>query len=93
MRDLTNARAIWTKGVLFLLLGIGSAVLVFLEAPSLRVAVLLAVAIWGFCRAYHFAFYVIEKYVDPEYRFSGLGSFVRYCLGRRAKEERGELRG
>jgi len=92
MRNLTNARAIWTKGVLFLLLGISSAVLVFLEAPSPRVAVLLAVAIWGFCRAYYFAFYVIEKYVDPGYRFSGLGSFVRYCLEKRAKRLRGRQR-
>ena len=53
MRDLTAARAIWTKGVPFLLLGVGSAVLLFLEAPSLRAAVLLAVGIWGFCRAYY----------------------------------------
>jgi hypothetical protein len=27
-----------------------------------------------FCRFYYFAFYVIEHYVDPGYRFSGLGS-------------------
>lgn len=39
-------------------------------------AVLLALSIWGFCRAYYFAFYVIEKYVDPEFRFSGLLSFA-----------------
>lgn len=86
MRDLTNARAIWTKGVLFLLLGTSSAVLALLEAPSLRVSVLLAVAIWGSCRAYYFPHYVIEKHVDPGYRFSGLGSFVRYCLGRRGRK-------
>ncbi len=89
LQDLTNTRAIWTKGLLFLLLGIGSAVLLVLEAASLRVAVLLAVAIWGFCRAYYFAFYVIEKYVDPGYRFSGLGSFIRFCLKRKTKEHRG----
>lgn len=87
MRDLTNARAIWIKGVLFLLLGIGAAVLLLLEAPTLRVTALLAMAVWGFCRAYYFAFYVIEKYVDPEYRFSGLGSFLAYCLKRRGKRD------
>jgi hypothetical protein len=46
------------------------------------VAVLLAIAVWCFCRAYYFAFYVIEKYVDPTFRFSGLGSAVRYLCGR-----------
>jgi hypothetical protein len=34
----------------------------------------------GFCRSYYFAFYVIERYVDPGYRFSGLGSFVLYVV-------------
>lgn len=93
MRDLTNLKAIWVKGLLFLLLGIASAVLLVLEAPSVRVAVLLAVAIWGFCRAYYFTFYVIEKYVDPGYRFSGIISFIGYCLRRRAKESRGKRQG
>jgi hypothetical protein len=31
-------------------------------------------------RAYYFAFYVIQHYVDPGYRFSGLFSFLRYFL-------------
>jgi hypothetical protein len=44
---------------------------------------LLAITIWCFCRSYYFAFYVIEHYVDPGYRFSGLGSFLRYFLSRR----------
>ena len=46
---------------------------------------LLAVAVWAFARAYYFAFYVIEHYVDPGYRFSGLISFLRYAL--RKKQE------
>ena len=43
----------------------------------------LAVGIWCFCRAYYFAFYVIEHYIDPGYKFAGLSSFVRYLLRRR----------
>ena len=39
---------------------------------------LLTISVWCFCRAYYFAFYVIEHYVDPGYRFSGLWSFVVY---------------
>lgn len=85
MKDLTDARWIKLKGILFLFLGIFAAVLLILEAPTLKVAGLLALAIWCFCRVYYFAFYVIEHYVDPGYRFSGLGSFMRYLLNRPRK--------
>ena len=78
MTDLTHPRWIKLKGLLFLLLGLAASALVLLEAPHLKVAGLLALAVWGFCRAYYFAFYVIEHYVDPSYRFSGLWSFARY---------------
>ena len=78
MTDITSPKLLWTKGALFLLLAIAASAVLLVEAASLKIAVLLAVAIWGFCRAYYFAFYVIEHYVDPGYRFSGLGSFVMY---------------
>ena len=68
------------KGILFLLIGITAAVLVFLDDPKWQTALLLALAIWSFCRFYYFVFYVIEKYVDPNYKFSGLISFVKYLL-------------
>jgi hypothetical protein len=44
---------------------------------------LLIIAVWAFCRFYYFAFYVIEHYVDPSYRYSGLASFARYLIRRR----------
>jgi len=31
---------------------------------------------------------VIEKYVDPTFKFAGLGSFLRYALGERRKRNR-----
>ncbi len=71
------------KGVLFLLLGIFSALLIVLEQPSFRLAALLGLCVWAFCRAYYFAFYVLQHYVDPEFRFSGLWSAVRYLVSRR----------
>lgn len=80
MRELTSARWIMVKGMLFLLLGLVAGTLVIAEHPSLRIAALLVLAIWCFCRFYYFAFYVIEHYVDPDYKFSGLGSFARYML-------------
>lgn len=83
MKDLSNPFWIKLKGLLFLFIGIAAFVLLFLDSPTLRTAVLLAMAIWSFCRAYYFAFYVIEKYVDPTYKFSGLISFARYLFQRR----------
>ncbi len=82
MSDLTNPRVIKFKGLLFLLLGLASAALIVLEVPSLKIAALLVVTIWSFCRCYYFAFYVIEHYVDSQYRFSGLWSFAKYLVTR-----------
>ena len=73
------------KGILFLLLGTASAALLVMDNLSLRTVALLALTIWCFCRFYYFAFYVIEKYVDSSYKFSGLWSFVRYLLRNRRK--------
>ena len=83
MKDLTSATWIKVKGILFLLLGICAAVMIVLEHPSWNVALLLALAIWCFCRFYYFAFYVIEKYVDSSYKFSGLWSFACYLMRKR----------
>ncbi len=80
MKDLTNPNWIKFKGVLFFVVGLLASASLLLENPSLKTLVLLAIAVWCFCRAYYFAFYVIEHYVDPGYRFSGLWSFVKYML-------------
>ena len=89
MKDLTNARLIILKGILMLLIGLCASALLLWENPSLRVALLLGVALWGFMRFYYFAFYVIEKCVDGQYKFSGLGSFARYLLQRRKQTSGG----
>ncbi|HEV2331081.1 MAG TPA: hypothetical protein VGY56_20045 [Verrucomicrobiae bacterium] len=70
MKDLTP-RWMVVKAVLFLIIGILAVVSILLEYPDWRMAVMLALAIWSFCRLYYFAFYVIEKYVDPAYKFQG----------------------
>jgi hypothetical protein len=87
MTDLTNPKLIYAKGLLFLFGGLVSAGLLIAEHPSLKVGLLLAVAVWCFARAYYFAFYVIEHYVDPGYRFSGLWSFVLYLVGRNRRAD------
>jgi hypothetical protein len=83
MKDLASARWIKIKGLLFLVIGIVAAALIVINEPDWKTAALLALAIWGFCRFYYFAFYVIEKYVDPAYKFSGLISLLKYLLQRR----------
>jgi hypothetical protein len=80
--DLRDPRLIYLKGGLFVLTGLMAGGLLLAERPTLRTAVLLAITVWGFCRAYYFAFYVIEHYVDPTFKFAGLGAFVRYLWTR-----------
>ena len=86
MADIKSPTVIWIKGVLFLLLGVLASVLLVLHAPNVPVALLLCLSVWAFCRFYYFAFYVIEHYVDADYRFSGLLSFLRYALSKRGRE-------
>ncbi len=86
MGDLTNPKLIYAKGFLFLFAGLLAAGTIVLEHPSIRVLLLLILAIWCFARCYYFAFYVIQHYVDPEYRFAGLWSFMRYLLQRRKRK-------
>ena len=88
MTDLSNPKLIYGKGILFLFGGVLASGLLIAAHPSLRVALLLAVAVWCFARAYYFAFYVIEHYVDSDYRFSGLWSFVLYLARRSRGEDR-----
>ena len=78
--DLKSAKLIYLKGFLFLVTGLLSLTALLLDSPTLRTAFLLLIAVWSFCRLYYFFFYVIEKYVDPAYRFAGLYSSLLYLL-------------
>lgn len=64
-------------------LGFMSGGLLLLDQPTVRSTILLAICVWAFCRAYYFAFYVVEHYVDPAFRFAGLVAFVRYLLSQK----------
>ncbi len=85
--DLKDSRWMYLKAILFCVTGGIAAGILWLENPTLRTLFLLSIAIWSFCRLYYFAFYVIEKYIDPDYKFSGLGSFVLYLIRRRTNRE------
>lgn len=83
MADISNKRLLYAKGALLLALGLLVAGMALLLYPDWRLGGLLAIAIWAFCRAYYFAFYVVEHYADPGFKFAGLTSFVRYLWQKR----------
>jgi hypothetical protein len=83
MRDITSPTWLYVKGALFLVLGLLATALLLVESPTLQTAILLVIAVWSFCRLYYFAFYVIEHYIDPSYKFAGLIDFVRYVRRRK----------
>ncbi len=80
MGDLKNKQLIYLKGFLFLFGGIVASLIILMECFTWKVAAMLAIAVWCFARAYYFAFYVIEHYVDSDYKFAGLWSFVQYLF-------------
>ncbi len=88
MTDIKNPRLLYAKGFLFLLGGLMAAGLILAEHPTLKVALLLGIAIWCFARAYYFAFYVVQHYVDASFNFAGLSSFVCYLLRKRRANRR-----
>lgn len=81
--DLKNPVWMYAKAGLFLLIGLASFLLVWMRAPGLSTAILLALMCWASARAYYFAFYVVTHYIDDTYRFAGLFDFLRYVLARR----------
>jgi hypothetical protein len=89
LRDLTSPFWLYTKAMLFLSIGLVSAGLLLAQSPTLITALLLCLTIWAFCRAYYFAFYVIEHYIDPRFRFAGLGAFMAYMLSSRQRVDDG----
>ncbi len=84
--DLKNPRWMYLKAALLVLGGLLACAAILLEHPSWRLAILLAIATWCFARAYYFAFYVIQHYIDPSYRFAGLMAFARYVLRSRKRD-------
>lgn len=84
-RDLKSPVGIHIKGWLFLVLSIIASIGLLIQFLSWQNLALLSIAIWAACRWYYYMFYVIEKYVDPEFKFAGLTSVLRFLL---TKQER-----
>lgn len=82
MPDLKSKRLIVAKGVLFLCIAVVAFLLLLLESPLPRTAVLASVLVWASCRFYYFLFYVLEKYVDPTLRYAGILALLRAVVAR-----------
>jgi len=75
----------YLKAALFVVIGGMSSAVLVVRDPAPATVLLIVITAWAFCRAYYFAFYVIERYVDPSYRFSGIVSFLRYLARKKAR--------
>ena len=75
----------WLKGWMFLLIGTVSFTLLLLKTPSLRNGALLCLTVRAFCRAYYFAFYMIQHHVDGEFHHAGLADSVKRRLMKRKR--------
>ena len=84
-RDLTSPWWIYAKAVGFIMIGLTACALILLQMPRWDVAIYLSISIWAFARAYYFAFYVVEHYIDPNYRYAGLISFLKHIWNLRQK--------
>jgi hypothetical protein len=84
MTDLKNPQWMWLKAMLLAMIGLTAAGLIIVDRFEWKTVALLVLVVWSFCRAYYFAFYVIEHYVDGEYKFAGLLSFCRYAMKKRS---------
>ena len=80
LKDINKVWLLYLKAFLLFLTGFISSILLVLLNFNFKTIVLLLLAIWSFCRAYYFAFYVIQHYVDPSYKFSGLIDFAKYSI-------------
>jgi hypothetical protein len=80
MTDLKSPKWMYAKAAMLVLIGVLSFVLLLTPQERWRRIVLQLLMIWAFARSYYFAFYVVERYVDGKYRFSGLLDFIRYVL-------------
>ncbi len=84
-QELQSISLLYLKALLFLTILLISVLAIIVETHSFYITVLLLLAIWSAARLYYFMFYVIEKYIDPQYKFSGIFSFLKYLFSRRRK--------
>lgn len=83
MGDLKSKPLIVLKGFLFLVIVLTASVSLYVLNPDWLTVLLIVLLIWASARFYYFLFYVLEKYVDPALKYSGIGDMLRQLLRRR----------
>ena len=83
IKDLKSKRLIYLKAILFIVILFFSVVLNIIEDRAIFRVFFLVLAIWSSARLYYFAFYVIENYVDADFKFSGIFDFLVYLFKRK----------
>ena len=78
---------IHVKAALFVLLGVVSSAMLFLEMPTVRTVALLSIAIWSFCRFYYYLFYVLDRFLGRDKRFSSVFDALLFLLFPKRRRE------
>ena len=75
------------KFVLFSIVSIfGFTLMLILNEFDILFIIILVATIWSCSRIYYFLFYVIHKFFDPQYKFSGLFHFILYLINKNKKK-------
>ena len=77
MPDIKSKNLIVIKGLLFITIVIASTIGIIFYCPRPAVIGLLIILIWSSARSYYFLFYVLEKYVDPNLKYTGLIDLIK----------------
>ena len=83
MGDIKSKPLIVVKGILFLLIVLITASALFALSPNWLTAVLILLLAWASARFYYFLFYVLEQYVDPSLRYTGIPDLLRHLIRRK----------
>jgi len=78
--DLKHPAWMYLKACCFALIVLVSGVGLLLSAFEMRTFVMICLLVWASARLYYFCFYVIERYIDPAFRFAGIGSVIVYFV-------------
>jgi len=81
-RDLPPKWIIIKAGLFLLVIALAVAGLL-LRDPHWQTLLLAIALIWAAARFYYFLFYVIEKYIDSDYRFAGVWSALEFLWKKR----------
>ncbi|MFK7884554.1 MAG: hypothetical protein AB8F26_10275 [Phycisphaerales bacterium] len=70
----------YAKAVGFVVILLLAGGLILDRSPRFTTFLLLLCVIWASARVYYFCFYVVERYIDPGYRFAGVLGAVKHVI-------------